>query len=54
MNTVESPSGAKKPGGFALWAARLQMAHGRKLVIALPYLWLILLFMLPFLIVFKI
>ncbi len=38
MNTVESPSGAKKPGGFALWAARLQMAHGRKLVIALPYL----------------
>lgn len=30
------------------------MAHGRKLVIALPYLWLILLFMLPFLIVFKI
>ncbi len=55
MNTVESPSGAKKnSGGFALWAARLQMAHGRKLVIALPYLWLILLFMLPFLIVFKI
>ncbi|MDU0024829.1 putrescine ABC transporter permease PotH [Klebsiella pneumoniae] len=54
MNTVESPSGAKKPGGFALWAARLQMAHGRKLVIALPYLWLILLFLLPFLIVFKI
>ncbi|VTM42523.1 putrescine transport system permease protein PotH [Klebsiella quasipneumoniae] len=54
MSTVESPSGAKKPGGFALWVARLQMAHGRKLVIALPYLWLILLFMLPFLIVFKI
>ncbi len=55
MNTVESPSGAKKPGGFALWAARLQMAHGRKLVIALPYLWLILLFFAaPFLIVFKI
>ena len=54
MSTVESPSGAKKPGGFGLWAARLQMAHGRKLVIALPYLWLILLFMLPFLIVFKI
>lgn len=54
MSTVESPSGVKKPGGFALWAARLQMAHGRKLVIALPYLWLILLFMLPFLIVFKI
>lgn len=30
------------------------MAHGRKLVIALPYIWLILLFLLPFLIVFKI
>lgn len=33
---------------------RLQMAHGRKAVILLPYLWLLLLFMLPFLIVFKI
>lgn len=33
---------------------RFQMAHGRKLVIAMPYLWLFLLFMLPFLIVFKI
>lgn len=43
-----------KPGGVKLWLARLQMAHGRKLVIALPYLWLILLFLLPFLIVFKI
>lgn len=30
------------------------MAHGRKLVIAMPYIWLILLFLLPFLIVFKI
>ncbi|NUW59353.1 putrescine ABC transporter permease PotH [Cronobacter muytjensii] len=49
---TEPPSAA--PGGFRLWLARLQMAHGRKLVIALPYLWLILLFMLPFLIVFKI
>ncbi|MBP1522256.1 hypothetical protein IU399_02210 [Salmonella enterica subsp. enterica serovar Worthington] len=34
--------------------ARMQMKHGRKLVIALPYIWLILLFLLPFLIVFKI
>ncbi|MGM3224759.1 putrescine ABC transporter permease PotH [Dickeya zeae] len=34
--------------------ARLRLAHGRKLVIALPYLWLLCLFMLPFLIVFKI
>ena len=33
---------------------RIQMAHGRKLVIALPYLWLSLLFLLPFLIVLKI
>lgn len=32
----------------------MQMAHGRKLVIAMPYIWLILLFLLPFLIVFKI
>ncbi|WP_413730964.1 putrescine ABC transporter permease PotH [Sodalis sp. RH22] len=30
------------------------MRHGRKAVIFLPYLWLLLLFMLPFLIVFKI
>lgn len=34
--------------------ARWRQEHGRKLVIALPYLWLLLLFMLPFLIVFKI
>ncbi|AJI95979.1 binding--dependent transport system inner membrane component family protein [Yersinia ruckeri] len=33
---------------------RWQMVHGRKWVIGLPYLWLFLLFMLPFLIVFKI
>jgi ABC-type spermidine/putrescine transport system permease subunit I len=32
----------------------MQMAHGRKLVIAMPYVWLILLFLLPFLIVFQI
>ncbi|WP_367680218.1 putrescine ABC transporter permease PotH [Candidatus Fukatsuia anoeciicola] len=32
----------------------IQLIHGRKLIIALPYLWLFLLFMLPFLIVFKI
>ncbi|MDI6633346.1 MULTISPECIES: putrescine ABC transporter permease PotH [Pantoea] len=36
------------------WVTRMKMQHGRKLVIALPYLWLILLFMLPFLIVLKI
>ncbi|MCS6038072.1 hypothetical protein LNQ52_30580 [Klebsiella pneumoniae subsp. pneumoniae] len=38
MNTVGIPVRAQQPGGFALWAARLQMAHGRKLVIALRYL----------------
>lgn len=48
------PAADVKPGGAKLWLARLQMAHGRKLIIALPYLWLILLFLLPFLIVFKI
>ncbi|RPH28959.1 putrescine ABC transporter permease PotH [Buttiauxella warmboldiae] len=41
-------------GGFKLWLAKMQMRHGRKLATALPYLWLVLLFMLPFLIVFKI
>lgn len=54
MSTFEPPARVKKPGGFALWLARMQMAHGRKLVIAMPYIWLILLFLLPFLIVFKI
>lgn len=34
--------------------ARWRQDHGRKLVIALPYFWLLLLFLLPFLIVFKI
>ncbi len=38
----------------ASWKGRMLMKHGRKLVIAVPYLWLILLFMLPFLIVLKI
>ncbi len=36
------------------WGTRMKMHHGRKLVIAMPYVWLILLFLLPFLIVFKI
>ena len=50
LNLLQS----KPPGGFKLWLSQLQMKHGRKLVIALPYIWLILLFLLPFLIVFKI
>ena len=54
MSTLEPPARVKKPGGFAHWLARMQMNHGRKLVIAMPYIWLILLFLLPFLIVFKI
>ncbi|MBN3218083.1 putrescine ABC transporter permease PotH [Pectobacterium polaris] len=49
---------AEPPGKARLWLrvlmARWRQKHGRKLVIALPYLWLLLLFMLPFLIVFKI
>ncbi|MEA0983699.1 putrescine ABC transporter permease PotH, partial [Salmonella enterica subsp. enterica serovar Enteritidis] len=54
MSTLEPPARISKLGGAALWCARMQMKHGRKLVIALPYIWLILLFFLPFLIVFKI
>ncbi len=54
MSTLEPPARVKKPGGFAHWLTRLKMNHGRKLVIAMPYVWLILLFLLPFLIVFKI
>ncbi len=50
MNLLPSQ---KPPGGFKLWLSQLQMKQGRKLVIALPYIWLILLFLLPFLIVFK-
>ncbi|MFE8150439.1 putrescine ABC transporter permease PotH [Brenneria goodwinii] len=40
--------------GLLPMMARWRLKYGRKLVIALPYLWLLLLFMLPFLIVFKI
>ena len=54
MSTLEPAAQPKPPGGFKLWLSQLQMKHGRKLVIALPYIWLILLFLLPFLIVFKI
>ncbi|MBJ7220488.1 MULTISPECIES: putrescine ABC transporter permease PotH [unclassified Brenneria] len=51
-NTVESPE--KKRRRLTLLMLRWRQDHGHKLVIALPYLWLLLLFMLPFLIVFKI
>ncbi|QCR35812.1 putrescine ABC transporter permease PotH [Nissabacter sp. SGAir0207] len=47
----EQPAAASPQPG---WFTRLRRAHGRKLVIALPLIWLLLLFMLPFLIVFKI
>ena len=50
MSTLEPAAQSKPPGGFKLWLSQLQMKHGRKLVIALPYIWLILLFLLPFLI----
>lgn len=53
MSTLEPAAQSKPPGGFAVVVAAA-MKHGRKLVIALPYIWLILLFLLPFLIVFKI
>ncbi|BAE74202.1 putrescine ABC transporter permease component [Sodalis glossinidius str. 'morsitans'] len=52
-NPTPPSGGARRvmiPGLLTRW----QMAHGRKMVILLPYLWLLLLFMLPFLIVFKI
>lgn len=54
MSTLELAAQLKPPGGFKLWLLQLQMKHGRKLVIALLYIWLILLFLLLFLIVFKI
>ncbi|MGE4692989.1 putrescine ABC transporter permease PotH [Yersinia enterocolitica] len=55
----KSTHGAAEPptravGPVKALIQRFQMSHGRKLVIGIPYLWLFLLFMLPFLIVFKI
>ncbi|AHF73132.1 putrescine transporter subunit: membrane component of ABC superfamily [Candidatus Sodalis pierantonius str. SOPE] len=50
----KSPTGGARRVVIPGLLTRLQMAHGRKAVILLPYLWLLLLFMLPFLIVFKI
>ncbi|MBD0848561.1 putrescine ABC transporter permease PotH [Pectobacterium versatile] len=58
MTSFPEHNTAEPPGKARLWfrvlMARWRQKHGRKLVIALPYLWLLLLFMLPFLIVFKI
>lgn len=34
----------QRVGKFTAWLYRLRGVHGRKLVIALPYLWLICLF----------
>ncbi|MFI8417780.1 putrescine ABC transporter permease PotH [Serratia sp. NPDC078593] len=48
------PPAPQAVGVVRAFIRRQQMAHGRKWVIALPYLWLVLLFLLPFLIVFKI
>ena len=39
MSTLEPPARVEKPGGFAHWLTRMQMKHGRKLVIAMPYVW---------------
>lgn len=44
----------QRVGKLTAWLYSLRGVHGRKLVIALPYLWLICLFLLPFLTVFKI
>lgn len=54
MSTITERPAAPPANSFKMWLAKMQMLHGRKVVIAFPYLWLILLFMLPFLIVFKI
>ncbi|MBQ4783195.1 putrescine ABC transporter permease PotH [Pectobacterium versatile] len=58
MTSFPEHNTAEPPGKARLWfrvlMARWRQKHGRKLVIALPYLWLLLLFMLSFLIVFKI
>lgn len=43
MSTLEPPARVDKAGRFTLFMSRLQMKHGRKLVIALPYVWLLLL-----------
>ena len=51
MSTLEPAARVDNAGRFRLFMSRLQMKHGRKLVIALPYVWLLLLFLLPFLIV---
>ncbi|PLR31538.1 putrescine ABC transporter permease PotH [Chimaeribacter coloradensis] len=50
--TERPPAAPARP--LKTWFARQKMRHGRKLVIALPFIWLLLLFLLPFLIVFKI
>ena len=51
---MKQPPAAAQSGNVSRTLTRLKMAHGRKLVIALPYLWLVLFFLLPFLIVLKI
>jgi hypothetical protein len=39
MSTLEPPARAEKASRFTLYMSQLQMKHGRKLVIALPYVW---------------
>ncbi|MDU4093251.1 MAG: putrescine ABC transporter permease PotH, partial [Pantoea sp.] len=51
---MKQPAAAAHSGNLSRTLTRLKTAHGRKLVIALPYLWLALFFLLPFLIVLKI
>ncbi|ADP12095.1 putrescine transporter subunit: membrane component of ABC superfamily [Erwinia sp. Ejp617] len=49
-----TPNPRARQTGIKGLLTRTQMVHGRKWVIALPYLWLSLLFLLPFLMVLKI
>ncbi|MGD8106653.1 putrescine ABC transporter permease PotH [Pantoea sp. FN0302] len=51
---MKQPAAAAHSGNLRRTLTRLKTAHGRKLAIALPYLWLTLFFLLPFLIVLKI
>lgn len=54
MSVISEAPASKPPGGFKAFTGRLQQRHGRKLVILLPLVWFLLLYLLPFLIVFKI
>ncbi|MCP4388664.1 MAG: putrescine ABC transporter permease PotH, partial [Gammaproteobacteria bacterium] len=58
MNTeagVEAGSGAEASGGkLANWANHVIHHHWRTLVLVVPFIWLLIFFLAPFFIVFKI